>query len=182
VKISQVRVSERTLYNSHMSDHFDLVVMGAGSAAVNVAYPCRAAGHSSRVGIDIQLNSPAQKIEDGAGVRVTTPSGTFAGAAAVHLPKIEVLNLPTPGVEASPRGRIVAANLLHTNHERTNFLGVASTVFALPALASCGQTRRISGAHINLSALATRHGLSAEQIKEPLNAYPPHGSDPQYML
>ena len=53
------------------------------------------------------------------------------------------------------------------------------------------KTGRIAGAHIlgtgaeehiNLFALAIRHGLTAEQIKEPLYAYPSHGSNTQYML
>jgi glutathione reductase (NADPH) len=50
---------------------------------------------------------------------------------------------------------------------------------------------RILGAHIlgqdasdqiNLFALAIRHGLTAAQIKEPLYAYPTHGSNIQYMV
>jgi glutathione reductase (NADPH) len=229
--------------------------------------------HSRRVGIDIQLNTTVQKIEGGGGVRVTTSTGTFAAAAAVHAagraPKIEALNLVAAGVEASPRGvkvneflqsvsnprvyaagdaaasgpaltpvagyegRIVAANLLKGNHKQPNYQGLASTVFSLPPLASCGlteeaarkheleidvhhddtsgwytsrrvaeecsaykvlverKTGRIAGAHIlgtgaeehiNLFALAMRHGLTAEQIKEPLYAYPSHGSNMQYML
>jgi glutathione reductase (NADPH) len=36
--------------------------------------------------------------------------------------------------------------------------------------------------HINLFALAIRHGLTAEQIKAPLYAYPSHGSNTQYMV
>src|SRR5215813_5537476 len=36
-------------YNSHMADHFDLVVVGTGAAASSVAYPCREAGWSVAV-------------------------------------------------------------------------------------------------------------------------------------
>ncbi|PWU05537.1 MAG: NAD(P)/FAD-dependent oxidoreductase, partial [Terriglobia bacterium] len=36
--------------------------------------------------------------------------------------------------------------------------------------------------HINLFALAIRHGLTADDIKAPLYAYPSHGSDTQYMV
>jgi len=52
-------------------------------------------------------------------------------------------------------------------------------------------TGRLLGAHIfgdgapgliNLFALAIRHGLTAAQIREPLYAYPTHGSDIQYMV
>jgi glutathione reductase (NADPH) len=229
--------------------------------------------HSRRAGIDIHLNTTVQKIEGGGGVRVSTSTGTFAAAAAVHAAgrasKIDALNLAAAGVEASPRGvrvneflqsvsnprvyaagdaaasgpaltpvagyegRIVAANLLKGNHQQPNYQGLASTVFSLPPLASCGlteeaarkqgleidvhqadtsgwytsrriaeecsaykvlverKTGRIAGAHIlgtgaeehiNLFALAMRHGLTAEQIKEPLYAYPSHGSNTQYML
>jgi glutathione reductase (NADPH) len=50
---------------------------------------------------------------------------------------------------------------------------------------------RILGAHVlgqdapdlvNIFALAIRHGLTADQIKEPLYAYPTHGSNIQYMV
>lgn len=53
------------------------------------------------------------------------------------------------------------------------------------------QTGRIVGAHIlgtgaeehiNLFALALRHGLTAEQLMAPLYAYPTHGSNTQYMV
>jgi glutathione reductase (NADPH) len=229
--------------------------------------------HSRRAGIDIHLNTAVQKIEGGGGVRVSTSTGTFAAAAAVHAagraPKIEALHLAAAGVEALPggvkvneflqsvsnprvyaagdaaasgpaltpvasyEGGIVAANLLKGNHQRPNYQGLASTVFSLPPLASCGlteeaarkrgleidvhhedtsgwytsrriaedcsahkvlverKTGRIAGAHIlgtgaeeqiNLFALAMRHGLTAEQMKEPLYAYPSHGSDMEYML
>jgi len=229
--------------------------------------------HSRRLGIDIELDTAVEKLEGGAGVRVTTSKGTFAAAAAVHAagrtPKIEALQLAAGGVEASPRGikvneflqsvsnprvyaagdaaasgpaltpvagyegRIVAANLINGNHQRPNYQGLASTVFSLPPLASCGLTEeaarrqgldvevrvevttgwyssrrvaeevsaykvlvergtgRIAGAHIlgtgaeeqiNLFALAIRHGLTADQLTEPLYAYPSHGSNAQYML
>jgi glutathione reductase (NADPH) len=36
--------------------------------------------------------------------------------------------------------------------------------------------------HINVFALAIRHGLTAEQIKAPLYSYPSHGSNTQYMV
>jgi glutathione reductase (NADPH) len=36
--------------------------------------------------------------------------------------------------------------------------------------------------HINLFALAIRNGLTAEQMKAPLYAYPTHGSNTQYMV
>ena len=230
--------------------------------------------HSRRIGIEIHVNCTVQKIErGGAGVRVSTSTGTFEAAAAVHAagrkPPLETLNLPAGHVDATPRGvavneflqspsnplvyaagdaaasgpaltpvagyqgRIVAANLLHGNRQRVNYLGFASTVFTLPPLAATGlteeaarakglainvhfadsagwyssrriaeecsaykvildrQTGRIVGAHIlgagaeehiNLFALAIRHGLTAEQIKAPLYAYPTHGSNTQYMV
>jgi glutathione reductase (NADPH) len=52
-------------------------------------------------------------------------------------------------------------------------------------------TGRLLGAHllgesapevINVFALAIRNGLTGEQVKEPLYAYPTHGSDIQYMV
>jgi glutathione reductase (NADPH) len=148
-----------------------------------------------------------------------------AGDAAASGPPLT----PVAGYE----GRIVAANLLHGNRERPDYRGVASTVFSLPPLASCGLTEeaarrqglsfdlhsadtsgwytsrrvaescsgfkvlverptgRILAAHllgtgaeeqINLFALAIRHGLTAEQIKAPLYAYPSHSSNTQYMV
>ena len=53
------------------------------------------------------------------------------------------------------------------------------------------ETGRILGAHllgdqaaehINLFALAMRHGLRAGDLKDTLFAYPTHASDTQYML
>ncbi len=156
---------------------------------------------------------------------VSNPNVYAAGDAAASGPALT----PVAGYE----GRIVAVNLLKGNHQRPNYQGLASTVFSLPPLASCGlteeaarkqglevdihhedtsgwytsrrvaeecsaykvlverKTGRIAGAHIlgtgaeefiNLFALAMRHGLTAEQIKEPLYAYPSHGSNTQYML
>jgi glutathione reductase (NADPH) len=52
-------------------------------------------------------------------------------------------------------------------------------------------TGRLLGAHvmgegapelINIFSLGIRHGLTAEQLKEPLYGYPTHGSDIQYMV
>src|SRR5262249_23209065 len=155
----------------------------------------------------------------------SNPRVYAAGDASASGPPLT----PVAGYE----GRIVAANLLQGNRERPNYEGVASTVFSLPPLASCGLTEetararglafdvhsadtsgwyssrriaepcsgykvliergtgRILGAHIlgtgaeeyiNVFALAIRHGLTAEQIKAPLYAYPTHGSNTQYMV
>jgi glutathione reductase (NADPH) len=65
--------------------------------------------HSRRIGIEIHVNSTVQKIERvGAGVLVSTSTGTFEAAMAVHAagrkPPIEPLNLPAGHVDATPRG------------------------------------------------------------------------------
>jgi glutathione reductase (NADPH) len=65
--------------------------------------------HSRRIGIEIHLNSTVQKIErGGAGVLVSTSSGTLEAAIAVHAagrkPPIETLNLPAGHVDATTRG------------------------------------------------------------------------------
>ncbi len=234
----------------------------------------RLVAHSRRLGMDIRVDHAVRAIErTPSGVRVSTSSGSFEAAVAVHAagrrPPVDRLRLAAAGIDATPQGvpvneflqspsnprvyaagdadgsgpaltpvagyegRIVAANLLHGNHDRVNYTGFASTVFTIPPLASCGfteekartrgaeidvhhadasgwyssrriaeecaaykvilerSTGRILGAHllgsgadehINLFALAIRHGLTAAQLQEPLYAYPTHGSNTQYMV
>lgn len=134
---------------------------------------------------------------------------------------------------SSHDAKVVAANLLEGNHQRPDYRGVPSVVFALPPIASVGlseadarekglkfrmrselvptwfnarqaaekvygykvlveeSTDLVLGAHligphvdevINIFALAIRHGLTAENLKTTMFAYPTGASDIGYML
>lgn len=132
---------------------------------------------------------------------------------------------------ASHDGRVVAANLLHGNHQRPDYRGVPSVVFTLPPLARVGpdeaearglrfrvnaqetagwyssrrlresvsgfkmlienDSERILGAHllgphaaelVNVFAPAIRHGLTADQLRGTMYAYPTGASDIASML
>jgi len=171
--------------------------------------------HSRQAGIEIHLNSAVQKIERiDRGVRVTTSSGVFEAAAAVHAagrkPHIEMLDLAAGGVEATvhgitvneylqspsnPRvyaagdaaasgppltpvagyeGRVVAENLMHGNRQKPDYRGVASTVFSLPPLASCGlteETAQTQGLAFDVNAADTSGWYTSRRIAESCSAY-----------
>jgi glutathione reductase (NADPH) len=63
---------------------------------------------------------------------VSNPAVYAAGDAAASGPPLT----PT----AAHEGDVVAANLLHGNHRRPNYAGLASVVFTVPALATVGLT------------------------------------------
>jgi glutathione reductase (NADPH) len=99
-----------------------------------------AAGRAPEVN---DLNLDVAGIEwDGRGVRVneflqsvSNPAVYAAGdAAASGGPPLS----PVAGYE----GRLVAANLLKSNHQTTNYAGVASVVFTVPPLAAVGLSER----------------------------------------
>jgi glutathione reductase (NADPH) len=99
-----------------------------------------AAGRAPEVN---DLNLDLAGIEwDGRGVRVneflqsvSNPAVYAAGdAAASGGPPLS----PVAGYE----GRLVAANLLKNNHQKTNYAGVASVVFTVPPLAAIGLSER----------------------------------------
>ena len=63
---------------------------------------------------------------------VSNPAVYAAGDAAASGPPLT----PT----AAHEGEVVAANLLHGNHRRPNYAGLASVAFTVPALATVGLT------------------------------------------
>jgi glutathione reductase (NADPH) len=69
---------------------------------------------------------------------VSNPAVYAAGDAAASGPPLT----PT----AAHDGDVVAANLLHGNHQRPTYVGLASAVFTVPALASVGLTEEAARA------------------------------------
>ena len=155
----------------------------------------------------------------------SNPAVYAAGDAAMSGPPL------TP--VASHDANVAAANMLHGNHQKPNYLGVPSVAFTIPPIASVGlsekqareqgfkfrvQTQRASdwytarrvaetiygfkvivedgtdhilGAHlvgphvdevINVFALTMRKGLTAEDVKTTIFAYPTGASDIGYMV
>jgi len=155
----------------------------------------------------------------------SNPAVYAAGDAAMSGPPL------TP--VASHDAKVAAANMLHGNHQKPNYLGVPSVAFTIPPIASVGlsekqareqgfkfrvQTQRASdwytarrvaetiygfkvivedgtdhilGAHlvgphvdevINVFALTMRKGLTAEDVKTTIFAYPTGASDIGYMV
>jgi len=67
---------------------------------------------------------------------VSNPAVYAAGDAAASGPPLT----PT----AAHEGEVVADNLLHGNHRRPNYAGLASVAFTVPALATVGLTEEVA--------------------------------------
>lgn len=208
-----VRASANSNYEVFQAD---LVVHAAGRVPDLEPLDLAAAGVESDKA-RLKLNEFLQS--------VSNPAIYAAGDAAMSGPPL------TP--VASHDAKVAAANMLHGNHEKPNYLGVPSIAFTVPPIASVGLsekqareqgrkfrvqkqrasdwytarrvaepiygfkvlvedgTERVLGAHlvgphvdevINVFALAIRRGLTAEDIKTTIFAYPTGASDIGYMV
>jgi glutathione reductase (NADPH) len=97
---------------------------------------------------------------------VSNPSVYAAGDAASPGPPLAPV--------ASYEGRLVAANLLKGNHQRTNYLGVPSIVFTAPPLAAVGLSER--DAHrqnlkFRIRMEKTSNWYASRRIAETCSAY-----------
>ncbi len=194
----------------------DLVVHAAGRVPDLEPLDLAAAGVESAKG-RLRLNEFLQS--------VSNPAVYAVGDAALSGPPL------TP--VSSHDAKVAAANMLHGNHRKPDYLGVPSVAFTLPPIASVGLSEqraredglkfrvqhqktsgwytarrlaetvygfkvlveegsgRILGAHlvgphidevINVFALAIRKGLTADDLKSTIFAYPTGASDIGYMV
>lgn len=194
----------------------DLVVHAAGRGPAFESLNLETAGVATENG-RLKLNEYLQS--------VSNPAVYAAGDAAQMGPPL------TP--VASHDAKVVAANLLNGNHQKTDYAGVPSVVFTIPPIAAVGisegearkkgikfkiqsqkasgwftarqaaepvygfkvlvdeESNLVLGAHlvgphveevINVFALAIRHGLTANDLKKTMFAYPTGASDIGSML
>src|SRR5215472_7314157 len=145
--------------------------VGTSAGAFEAAAAIHAAGRKPKLDA---LNLSAASIDrTERGVKVneflqspSNPRVYAAGDAAASGPPLT----PVAGYE----GRIVAANLLQGNRERPNYEGVASSVFSLPPLASCGlteETARARGLAFDVHSADTSGWYSSRRIAEPCSGY-----------
>jgi glutathione reductase (NADPH) len=172
--------------------------------------------HTRSLGIDVQLETPAEGIEGEPG-RLSVRSGNrrFAAEMVVHaagrVPDLDDLDLAAAGVEREKRGvkvneflqsvsnsavyaagdaaagggapltpvagyhgRIVAANLLKGNHQKPNYAGMASVVFAIPPLATAGlqeQAAREQGLHFQVHQGNSTGWISSRRVNESCSGF-----------
>jgi glutathione reductase (NADPH) len=97
---------------------------------------------------------------------VSNPAVYAAGDAAASGPPLT----PT----AAHDGEVVAANLLHGNHRRPNYAGLASVAFTVPALATVGLTEeaaRTQGLRFQTHYQDTSEWFTARRVGETASGY-----------
>jgi glutathione reductase (NADPH) len=97
---------------------------------------------------------------------VSNPAVYAAGDAAASGPPLT----PT----AAHDGDVVAANLLHGNHQRPNYAGLASVAFTVPALATVGLTEeaaRTQGLRFQTHYQDTSEWFTARRVGETASGY-----------
>lgn len=135
----------------------DLVVHAAGRAPAFEQMHLQAAGIAIKHG-KLQLNEFLQSISN--------PSVYAAGDAAQIGPPL------TP--VSSHDGKVVAANILCGNHERTDYTGVPSVAFTIPPIAAVGLTEaqaRDIGLRFHVKSELTSSWFSARQAAEPVQGF-----------
>lgn len=97
---------------------------------------------------------------------VSNPAVYAVGDAAASGPPLT----PT----AAHDGEVVAANLLHSNHRRPNYAGLASVAFTVPALATVGLTEeaaRTQGLQFQTHYQDTSEWFTARRVGETASGY-----------